>query len=217
MHADGQLLIILHALPHAQDANRTARLFWRKPDGSWQSNEYGGGIAALNRHLEEFDKHLEQLDDVLEDNPKAEQLFELIRELTPLLRATRNLHVALQQAREALPDDSDLIDARDRAGQIERNTELLFSDAKHALDFNMAQQAELQSQHNQQMNVAAHRLNTLIATFFPLVTLTGVFGMNLVTGYEGHPSAFWIVIAAGICSGLAATPLFFPKKSKPKA
>jgi Mg2+ and Co2+ transporter CorA len=217
MLADGHLLLILHALPRADNVNRKARLFWRKPDGSWQSNEFGSGRAAIGRHLDEYEKRLEQLDELLDDRPQAEELFELIRELTPLRRATRNLHSALQSARETIPDDTDLIDARDRAGQLERTTELLYSDTKNSLDFSIALQAEIQNQHNLQMNVAAHRLNIIAAIFFPLITMTGVFGMNLITGFESNPNAFWIVILAGICAGLVATALFVPKAPKQRS
>ena len=214
MFADGHLLLILHALPHADDVNRKACLFWRKPDGSWQSNEFGSGPTALGRHLDEFEKRLGQLDERLDSRPPAQDLFELIRELTPLRRATRNLHSALQSARETIPDDRGLIDARDRAGRLERTTDLLYSDTDNALDFNIALQAEVQNQHNLQMNLAAHRLNIIAAIFFPLMTLAGVFGMNLITGLENMPNAFWIVILAGICAGLVTVALFAPKAPK---
>src|SRR5438045_260505 len=38
MSADGHLLLILHEVPGRKEATeRGARLYWRKPDGTWQS------------------------------------------------------------------------------------------------------------------------------------------------------------------------------------
>ncbi|HEY5935951.1 MAG TPA: hypothetical protein VIU61_14985, partial [Kofleriaceae bacterium] len=38
MHDGGHLLLVLHEVPsRLESAERTARLYWRKPDGSWKS------------------------------------------------------------------------------------------------------------------------------------------------------------------------------------
>jgi hypothetical protein len=52
-------------------------------------------------------------------------------------RTTRHLHATLQEARESAPDDRDLINLRDQAGELERAVELLHGDAKNGLDFTM--------------------------------------------------------------------------------
>lgn len=55
------------------------------------------------------------------------------------------------------------------------------------------------------MNVSAHRLNVLVALFFPLVTLSGIFGMNLESGILealGDRLGFWVVIGAGMLCGV---------------
>ncbi len=103
----------------------------------------------------------------------AQELFETLNEIGPLHRSARNTHTALQQARELMVDDTDIIDLRDHAEQIERTLELLRHEAKNALDYRVAVQAEHESAAAHAMNVAAHRLTILAAVFFPLVTLTG--------------------------------------------
>jgi len=52
--AEGHLLLVLHAPPKKDEPDRKGRLFWRKPDGTWLSNELGGGSAALAKHLNEY-------------------------------------------------------------------------------------------------------------------------------------------------------------------
>ena len=54
MLAEGHLLLVLHRPPKKDETERFARLFWRKPDGTWQSNELGNGPTALARHLGDF-------------------------------------------------------------------------------------------------------------------------------------------------------------------
>jgi Mg2+ and Co2+ transporter CorA len=136
----------------------------------------------------------------------AEDYFALLRALAPLHRSARNLHAALQQARELAPADRDLINLRDHAGEIERTVELLHGDAKNGLDFTIARQAERQAERTYDMAVSAHRLNLLAAVFLPTVTLSTVFGMNLAHGLEagGSPAwvYFWGVLVVGLACGV---------------
>jgi len=70
------------------------------------------------------------------DGPKtAEDFYGLLRLTAPLHRTARHLHATLQQARELVPDDRDLINLRDQIGEIERTIELLHGDARNGLDF----------------------------------------------------------------------------------
>src|SRR4029077_1369179 len=105
--------------------------------------------------------------------------FRLLQKVAPLHRTARNLHATLQQAREFVPDDRDLIVARDTSGDIERSFELLHNDAKNGLDYTVALETELQSQRTYEMAVSAHRLNLLAALFFPIATLSAIFDMKL--------------------------------------
>jgi Mg2+ and Co2+ transporter CorA len=59
------------------------------------------------------------------------------------------------------------------------------------------------------MAVAAHRLNMLVAFFFPIATLTAIFGVNLDHGYEHRhaPYLFLGTIAIGLLCGAILTSI----------
>lgn len=203
MLADGHLLIVLHQPPKPEDEERVGRFFWRKPDGSWQSNELGSGPNALGKHLQEYDELLDGLDAQDEQAANSQDYFSVLNELVPVHRAARNMHQALQQARELVREDSEIINVRDWSYRIERTAELLHSDVKNSLDYDIARRAEEQAESSHQMAVAAHRLNVLVAFFFPIATLSAVFGMNLLHGYEGAPPPvpFVVVLLLGLGLG----------------
>lgn len=203
MFADGHLLIILHSPPGPEDDERAGRFFWRKPDGTWSSNLPGSGIQSLRDHLSEFESIIEKLEQADDDAASAEDYFSVIYQMTPVHRTARNMHQALQQAREFVSDDRDLINFRDRAYKIERMSELLHQDARHSLEFEIARRAEDQAKHSYQMSVSAHRLNILVAFFFPIATLCAVFGVNMQHGLEDLPGPLPLigVMAVGLLLG----------------
>jgi hypothetical protein len=215
MSADGHLLLILHQPPGVGEPDRRCRLFWRHPDGSWRSNSLGDDVQALRRHLTEFADRVEKLEKEWQSARTAQDYYLLLLAVAPLHRTSRNLHATLQQAREAVPSDRDLINFRDRAGEIERSLELLHGDAKNGLDFMVAYQSELQSHRMYEMAVSAHRLNLLAAVFFPIATLAAVFGMNLAHGLDvetGGTVVFWIILLLG---GMAGSLLAWAIAQKP--
>lgn len=55
----------------------------------------------------------------------------------PLHHAVRNLHATLQAAREAIPDDRDIIDMRDWAYDLERTLDLLQTNTNRARESNV--------------------------------------------------------------------------------
>jgi hypothetical protein len=65
----------------------------------------------------------------------------------------------LQEARDGVGDDKDLISLRDRAYELEREAELLDGDAKNGLDFCVARRAEEQAESSARIEKASHRLN----------------------------------------------------------
>lgn len=203
MAADGHLLLVLHAPPKPDAPRRVGRFFWRSPDGKWTSSEFGTGPGALLRHLEEYENLIARLDRQEEEAKSAEDYFRVLEELAPVYRAARNLHHVLQEARKACPEQRELIDLRDRAYDLERTAELLYTGTKNALDFAVARRAEQQAAASHRMAVAAHRLNVLAAFFFPIATLTAIFGVNLKHGWEEAwpPYPLLILIAAGLLSG----------------
>lgn len=208
MVAQNHLLLILHKLPKPGDPERQPRLFWRDPSGAWQESEGGAAIAELNTHLDEFDRATEQLETILRGAPSAENYFAVLNQTTPLLRAARHLHAALQQAREAIPNDRHLVLARDSAGEIERTLELLHSDALHGMQFLVAARAEEQARASEQLVVSNHRLNVVIALFLPLTALASVLGMNVRHGLENSgPAAFVMVVFVGLLLGAMVVAL----------
>lgn len=204
MFEDQHLLLILHAPPGPTDESREGRFFWRKPDGTWSSTTKTKGPGALAAHLQEYDTVLDSLDEREERAQSADDYFELTRRLNPIVRATRNLHSALQQAREMVRGDKQIINYRDQAYALERRAELLAGDAKSTLEYAIAKRSEEQAKTSERMAVAAHRLNLLAAFFFPLATLSAIFGTNLRHGLEPDRVDSYVPFAAVTALGLTA-------------
>lgn len=205
MLSEGHLLLVLHAPPKKDEAQRRGRLFWRKPDGTWLSNELGGGSAALAKHLGEFEDLVERLDRQEDTATAVTELFGILESMSPVHRTARNLHATLQDARQMIAGDRDLINFRDRAYEIERSAELLVADVQHALDFAVAKKSEEQAAASHQMARQAHRLNMLAAFFFPIATLMAIFGSELKHGLDKwlpEPQLFVVVLAAGLLLGI---------------
>jgi hypothetical protein len=204
MMADGHLVMVLHEPPGWEDSERKARLLWRNPSGCWTWTSSGDTAHLLKKHIAGFAEKSERLESQLQNACCSSDYFALLKEVVPIHRTCRNLHAALQQAREAVPDDHELIVARDAASDLERAFELLHTDAKNGLDFLVALRAEEQSQRSYQMAVSAHRLNILAALFFPITAMSSVLGMNVVSGLELMPGAtmFWTVLAVGLGAGV---------------
>jgi hypothetical protein len=204
MQADDHLLLITHLPPKPGEKHRTGRFFWRDPSGQWSSNDLGKGISTLSRHLEDYKTAIEKLEKEEEHAVGSGDYFRVISHLSPLLRSTRNLHSALQDARELTGHDQSIINLRDRAYDLERKADLLYSEAKNELDFMIAMQTEEQAANSYRMSISAHRLNILVAFFFPIVTLATIFGSNLEHGMESleAPWPFIGMLALGIMLGL---------------
>ena len=204
MLAEGHLLLVLHAPPVLDQPHRDPRLFWRSPDGTWQSNNLGPGIKALEKHLAEYAEAIEKLDEAEERAHRADDYFGIIRRVAPLRRSARNLHTTLHEARQMVPDDRGILVCRDRSYVIERSAELLQSDTQTGLDCAMARRAEEQTEHSCRVALASHRLNRMAALFLPVATIGSIFGMNLRHGLEVEhsPWVFWMIAAAGVCLGV---------------
>jgi hypothetical protein len=207
---DGHLLLVLHAAPAADEIDRRGRFFWRNPDGSWRAAPETDRVTTLLEHLVEYEREIEQLERSEDDATQARDYFELLDRLAPLARATRNLYGVLQQSRETVADDRELIVVRDQASDLTRRAELLNEDARNGLEFAIAWQAEQQAEISHQMSVAAHRLNLLVAFFFPIATLMAIFGTTLKTGLESWdqakgPLPLFALIAIGMLCGVVLT------------
>jgi len=219
MVAEGHLLIILHRAPQPEDRDRHGRFFWRSPDGSWSSSELGGGIEALNQHLAEYHQRLERLEEAENGAISASDYFQVLEAVAPLHRSAEHMDQVLQEARQQCREDQRLILVRDRAYRIERIAELLYTSTKNGLDFAMAERAEEHAVSAHRMATLSHRLNLLVAFFFPVATLTSVFGMSLHHGLEDQfspPLPFLGVLAAGLLMGMLLTLLVTRRLAPPK-
>jgi Mg2+ and Co2+ transporter CorA len=208
MFADEHLLLVLHKPPRPDQDEREGRFVWRKPDGTWASNDLGGGPGAVAKHLDEFGAIVDRCEKMEHDAKSSEDYFRVLEELAPLQRAASNLHNTLQEARKLVPDDREIINLRDRAYDLQRTTELLYTTTKNSLDFAIARRAEEQAQSSHQMAISAHRLNLLAAFFFPLATLCALLGVNLKHGLEDSPFSpipFLVLVFLGLFSGMVMT------------
>lgn len=221
MLENGHLLLVMHALPGADESLRRGRFFWRDPAGTWRAAPRGDRVSNLDEHLNEYEAAIGDLEQLEETARDARDFFRLLDRLNPLARAVRNMYEALQEAREKVSDDRRIIVARDKAYDVSRRAELLLADAKNGLDFAVAWQAEQQAESSYQMAVSTHRLNVLVSVFFPIATLMAVFGATLSHGLEGWdavsaPMPLLIVLGAGLVSGAILTAFVTRPAKRPK-
>lgn len=210
---EGHLLLVLHKPPGPDDAGREGLLFSRNPAGEWQWNRGGPGNNALKRHIQSYAELEAKLTEDYEKASDLTTLFDLVEKLTPLTRAARNMHQALQAARDAVKNDAFLIEMRDLAYEVDRNFELLLEDVRNAIQYRTAREAEEQARLGKQTLRASHRLNIIAALFFPLTAIGSLFGMNLAHGMnEGNPVMFWMVFVVGTALGFGMKGWVLGKK-----
>jgi len=215
MHHEGHLLIILHEVPKSDGGERVARLYWKKPDGTWKATGSGATtIAPLKAHVEEYGAAEDELETRARTATKASDWFELIHESAPLLRAARGMAAALQEARELSKTDNQIISLRDTAQDIERSLELIHGHAKSGLDFAIAKGTEDAAKNSEHAAETGHRLNLIAATFLPISAIGSLFGMQMEHGLEHveAPWVFWGVAAAAFLLGLIVRGTL-PKKA----
>lgn len=218
MFADGHLLLIMHSPPEPDQDERQGRFFWRSPDGSWTSDHFGQGPGSVMKLLDQYDQKIDDLELQEQRAENSLAYFQVIEKLTPIHRASGNLHTVLQEARKQCSDAREIIDMRDRAYGMHRSADLLASGCKNSLDFHMARQAEEQARSSDHMAIAAHRLNLLAAFFFPLATISGLFGMEIHSGIEKLPTPYTFIgiVIGGLLIGGALTCLILAsRKAKP--
>ena len=123
--------------------------------------------------------------------------------MIPAHRSATHLYETLQTAREQVKDDKFLIGMRDDAYEMQRCFELLLSDTRLALDFEMTRHAETQAVKSSEALEVQRRLNILAAITFPIMAIATVLGMNLTHGFEHHtPWIFWGVLILGLLVGI---------------
>lgn len=201
---DGHILLVLHRPPGPDDLKRDSVLFWRTPVGEWQHSRGGPGPGSLKRHVQAYADLEGKVATDYENADGATALFNLMEVLTPLVRAARNMHLALQAAREAVAGDPLLIEVRDLAHEIERNLDILLEDVRNALQYRTARESEEQARLSREALQASHRLNSLAALFLPLTAITSLFSMNFYHGLNERSTVwFWCIFVVGLVVGFA--------------
>lgn len=216
MQTDGHLLLVLHSPPSPDSPHREGRFFWRDATGAWTPPGTAPSQPGVGQLLAEYEKTIEKLQQSEDEAVTARDYFNLLNRLNPLVRSSRNLHEALQEGREAAPNDRQLLLWRDRAYAISRSAELLQNDAKNALDFAVAERAEQEAESSRHQLAAAYRLNILVAIFFPIATLAAIFGVNLRHGLESYdqsyaPYPLLFLLGGGLLVGLILTAMIARK------
>lgn len=204
---EGHLLVILHQAPEPHATVRHAAVFWRTPEGEWRSTLGGLAIPAMQKVLKLYETKLETLEAAEQKASTAVSYHDVLERLAPVARAARGLHKALQQAREFVREDRELLNFRDAGATIERTSELLLQDAQLGLNFTMARQAETQAESAKKMAATGHRLNLLAALFLPLTALASIFGMEIHSGLSNTPAMFVGICLAGVVVGIALAML----------
>jgi hypothetical protein len=207
MVEDGHVLLVLHRAPTPDDdAVRTPALFWRTPEGAWQSAPEPGGLEALARHVQAYAQSAHALDARVEAATTPADYFGVMRWVHPLLRSSRHMQAVLQGARDALPDERRILDLRDAAVEVERAVDLVAADARAGMEFTLARSSEEQARFAHEAALEARTLNRLVAFFFPLATLVAVFGMNPPESVLALPT-FWPIVGGGALTGLCVLAL----------
>jgi hypothetical protein len=202
MFADGHLLLVLHEVPEPDASARKPAFFWRSPAGEWKSSRSVLPSGTLADFLKTYEDRLLRLEVLETGAVTARDYHNILEEGSPVLRAARGLHRSLQQAREMVKEERELINYRDRAAALERTAELLVQDAQFGLSYIAARQSESQAESAARMAAAAHRLNVLAALFLPLTAVASVLGMELHSGLSNTQQNFWLVVAASTGIGL---------------
>jgi hypothetical protein len=151
MQSESNILIVAHHVPEHDEAGRRGILFWRDASGEWRASNGDPGKGALGMHLNRYAKRLDEYESAEAKAVKADQYLSLLEGLAPVVRSSRNLLETLEEARKAIPDDRALIDHRDRAYDLSRQSDLLYESAKNALDVAVVSRAHEQPQTNQKM------------------------------------------------------------------
>lgn len=206
MQSNEDLLIVAHHVPEPSETTRRGILFWRQPTGEWRCSNGDPGPSALEMHLGRYAKRIEEFEQVLSKATIADDYLPLLEGIVPIARSSRNLLESLEEARKAIPADRNLIDRRDTAYELSRQSELLYEEAKNRLDVAMVRRADQQTQAAHQLMWAAHRLNILAALFFPFATLGAILGTTLTENWSWSHSSIPFLLYLGV-GGLAGVVL----------
>ncbi len=214
MQDGGQLLIVAHQAPVADENVRRGVLFWFD-SLQWHASNGEPGKIAIQKLIDGYVARIDAFDQQESRAQRAQEYLPLLDGLAPLMRSSRNLYDVLEEARKTAPNLRELIDLRDRAYEMSRTAELLYQDAKNSMEVAVVRRAEEQAEASHKMSVSAHRLNTMAAIFFPLATLGAVFGTTLTDNWSWAktPAPFLLFVMSGLLAGFFLA-LFVNRKSR---
>ena len=218
LEADGHVVMILHKVPRPRSHQREGIAFWRHPEGQWSFNGRGNALNVLKQLIEAYQKTVERLGEEHDAADNAGEKFAVLESVGPLNRAARNMFDTLVHARDVVESHEgrrELQKLCDQTSDISRACELLQMDARHALEFYIAKQGEVQAAHSRELERSSHKLNTVAAIFLPLTAVASVFGMNLRNGFENAPPwMFWLVLVSSVTAGYVASEFILGVKTR---
>ncbi|QDV72604.1 hypothetical protein [Botrimarina mediterranea] len=206
MAAEGHLLLVLHAPPKSGEDYRVGRLFWRDRDGRWKPQGLTHNEHAIGELLREYESRVDEIDTLEDEANESSDYFEILTEIGPLIRSANNLLGVLEEARTLAKKDRALILLRDRAYALTRRLDLIQHEAQTTINYLIARRAEEQAEAVRHQTAAAYRLNILAAFFFPVATISAIFGMNLSNGLEVidariGPATMALLVGGGLAMG----------------
>lgn len=196
------LLVILHEPPEPDGSERQPAVFWRNPAGEWKVNRQQSRPGGISDLLKSYEDILLKLETAETRATTAQEYHNVLEAVAPVLRATRGVHRALQQAREMVRDDREVINHRDRAAALERTAELILQDAQFGISFIAARQSESQAESARSMAETAHRLNIMAALFLPVTAVASVLSMEVHSGLSDTRENFWLIVGGSFVLGL---------------
>ncbi len=204
MSEEGHHLVVLCEIPSLSDkGQRRPALFWVNDTGEWRSMPQSGGRSALRQLVLDYQEKVSALElkmTKVEGDNTPEEVHDVIDEAAPLQRSVRGLARVMQELRETLKDDREVLNIRDAAVSLESSIDLLLADAKSTLDFVTAKNAMIQAKESAKAAREAQKLNRIAALFFPLVTLASLFGMNAPADVLASNGSI-LVILVGLAMG----------------
>lgn len=200
---NGLHALVLHRPPRRGDKTRDALFFWKTTEGGWQNSSDTSGLGLARRTATDYEKRVAELDTHYEKaDGDLRAHFGILGDLAPFSRALSNASVVLQTARDHCKNDGEIAEIADLVYACHRSAELLQTDLHHSIEHLRAEQQERLASASDRALRSSQRLNILTAIFLPVTAITGVFGMNLHSGFEDHKNMFVMVFASGLLVGL---------------
>ncbi|TVR42280.1 MAG: hypothetical protein EA402_11980 [Planctomycetota bacterium] len=201
IHEEDHLLLVLHHPPEPGSLERHGHLILRLPDGCWMADGHEQGLPTLQRLFSSYEELVQLLMGEAKQADQALLILGLLHRLTPLVRSSDYLRQTLQQAREAVREDRDLIGFRDRADALWRTLSLLQEELHFSLEAIQSAKAEEEVIESRMARENQRKLNLLAAMTFPLMAIAAVFSMYSYAGGGPGLLSFSAVLVIGLLIG----------------